>query len=367
MNAAQQVIAKFGGQSALAALLEKRQSTVQHWAKSGRIPPKWYETLLSLTVANGINLSPGDFVLSPVVHMPPESHVPVARWPGKLPIGEASLPVYVLDDGRRVISRSGAVALLTDRSGGGNLEQYLRVGALRPYLPDDVLDQFIDFSIPEVVNRTVRGLHAETFLDITRAFVQARNDGALTTDRQQDIAVKADMFLSACAKTGLIALIDEVTGYQYERAQDALQLKLNLYLEQEMRKWEKTFPDALWREFGRLTQWQGRLNARPKYWGKLVLELIYGYLDRDVLDWLRDNAPAPQKGRNYHQWLSSQFGLKRLTEHIWMTIGMAKICASMPQLREHMAMHFGMEPVQLTFYLPPPTQTSPGENDRFVR
>ena len=142
MNAAQQVIAKFGGQSALAALLEKRQSTVQHWAKSGRIPPKWYETLLSLAVADGISLSPGDFVLSPVVHMPPESHVPIARWPGELPIGEASLPVYVLDDGRRVISRSGAVALLTDRSGGGNLEQYLRVGALRPYLADDVLDQF---------------------------------------------------------------------------------------------------------------------------------------------------------------------------------------------------------------------------------
>ena len=367
MNAAQQVIAKFGGQSALAALLGKRQSTVQHWAKAGRVPSKWYETLLSLAVDNGINLSPGDFVLSPVVRVPPESHVPVARWPGELPIGEASLPVYVLDDGRRVISRSGAVALLTDRSGGGNLEQYLRVGALGPYLPDDVLDQFIDFSIPEVVNRTVRGLQAETFLDITRAFVQARNDGALTTDRQRDIAVKSDVFLAACAKTGLIALIDEVTGYQYERAQDALQLKLNLYLEQEMRKWEKTFPDELWVEFGRLTQWQGRLNARPKYWGKLVLELIYGYLDRDVLDWLRDNAPAPRKGRNYHQWLSSQFGLKRLTEHIWMTIGMAKTCASMPQLREHMAVHFGMEPVQLTFYLPPPTPTSPGENDRSAR
>jgi P63C domain len=352
MNSAQRIVSKFGGQTALASLLGKRQSTIQHWVKTGHIPAKWQQPLLSLAKDNGIDLNPSDFVLPPAAPPPQEPRLPIALWPGELPIGEASLPVYVLDDGRRVISRSGAVALLTDRVGGGNLEAYLRAGALKPYWPEDIVDHFIDFSIPEVVNRTVRGLLAETFLDITRAFVQARNDGALTTDRQHDIAIKADMFLVACAKTGLIALIDEVTGYQYERAEEALRLKLNLFLEQEMRKWEKTFPDELWREFGRLTNWQGRLHERPKHWGKLVLELVYGYLDREVLDWLRENAPAPRKGQNYHQWLSSQYGLKRLTEHLWMLIGIAKTCHNMPQLREHMAVHFVMEPVQLTFYLP---------------
>jgi len=86
------------------------------------------------------------------------------------------------------------------------------------------------------------------------------------------------MFLAACADVGFIALIDEVTGYQYERADDALQIKLRLYLEEEMRRWERTFPDELWKEFGRLTNWRGPLHERPKYWGKLVMELIYEYL-----------------------------------------------------------------------------------------
>ena len=353
MTTAQRIVSKFGGQTALATLVGRRQSTVQHWVKTGRIPSQWQETLLSLAKDHNIDLVPSDFVTQPEAEHP-EHRIPVALWPGELPIGSASLPVYVLDDGRRVISRAGAVSLLVGRVGGGNIEAYLKAGALQQYLPEDVIDQFIEFSIPTVVNRTVRGLPAETFLEITRAFVQARNDGALTTDRQHEIAIKADMFLVACAKTGFIALIDEVTGYQYERAQDALQLKLNLYLEQEMRKWEKTFPDELWLEFGRLTNWQGRLHERPKYWGKLVLELVYGYLDRDVLDWLRENAPAPRHGQNYHQWLSSQFGLKRLTEHMWMLIGIAKTCRTMPQLREHMGVHFGSEPVQLTFYLPAP-------------
>ena len=82
------------------------------------------------------------------------------------------------------------------------------------------------------------------------------------------------MILMACSKVGLIALIDEATGYQFERPLDALQVKLKLFLEEEMRKWEKTFPDELWMEFGRLTNWEGPLHSRPKYWGKLVLEMI---------------------------------------------------------------------------------------------
>ena len=62
MNNAKQIIDRFGGQSALAALLGKRQSTVQHWARTGRIPSQWHERLLDLAHQKGINLEPKDFV-----------------------------------------------------------------------------------------------------------------------------------------------------------------------------------------------------------------------------------------------------------------------------------------------------------------
>ena len=356
MDPAQRVVSKFGGQSALAKLLDKRQSTVQHWVKVGRVPAKWQQPLLALAKEHQIDLSVDDFLESPESTAVEEVHLPTALWHGELPIGESSLPVYVLDDGRRVISRTGAIRLLRDRDVGGNLESYLRTAAVRPYLSKDIPDQMIEYSMPGVVNKGIKGMPADTFIEICRAFVNARNDGLLSSDAQILMAIKADMFLGACAKTGLDALIDEVTGYQYERTQDALRLKLNLYLEQEMRKWEKTFPDELWLEFGRLTNWQGQLHSRPKYWGKLVLELVYEYLDRDVLNWLQENAPAPRKGQNYHQWLTSQYGLKRLTEHIWMLVGIAKTCRDMRELRAQMGIHFGREPVQLTFYLPAPKQ-----------
>lgn len=355
VNTAGFVISKFGGQGALARLIGKGPSTVQYWAKAGNIPAKWHSRLLSLAAQQGIDLAPGDLVEVPggVVPGSIESPtLPEARWPGMLPIGDEEVPVYVLDDGRRVISRTGALNVLAGR-GGGNLESYLRVEALRPYVPSDLAKNMIQFTMPGVVNKTVLGLSAETFLDVCRAYVRARDDGRLlNSERQTEIAIKAGMFLAACANVGLIALIDEVTGFQYQREQDALSIKLKLFLEDEMRKWEKTFPDELWKEFGRLTNWQGTVHQRPKYWGHLVMELIYEYLDPDVAEWLRKNAPKPQHAQNYHQWLSGQYGLKKLIEHIWMVIGMASACQTMAELKRKMAEKYGRIPLQYTLWIP---------------
>lgn len=365
MNSAQRVIGKFGGQRALAAALGKAPSTVQYWAKAGTIPAKWQGPLLNLARAQGVELYPGEFVPSETAtgniddgDGEAEPAPPAAQWPGVLRIAGVELPVYVLADGRRVISRTGATDVITGKRGGGNLESYLEVGALKGYVPEDLPGQWIEFTIPNVVNKTVRGMEAETFIDICAAYVRALDEDALRTDRQRAIAVKAGMFLAACSKVGFIALIDEATGYQYERSADALEFKLALFLEKEMRKWEATFPDDLWKEFGRLTNWEKPLNQRPKYWGQLVMELIYGYLDRDVADWLKTHNPRPEKGHNHHQWLK-QYGLVKLTQHIWMVVGIAKTCETMGELRMRMAQQFGRQPVLHTMFLRPPSAPQP--------
>jgi hypothetical protein len=64
------------------------------------------------------------------------------------------------------------------------------------------------------------------------------------------------------------------------------------------------------------------------------------------------------KRQNYHQWLSSQYGLKKLMEQIWTVIGMAAACKTMREPREKMAERYGRVPVQLTFYLEPPKPTT---------
>ncbi len=353
MNAAKKIIAKFGGQTALAEALHTKQSTVQYWASRGTIPAKWHKAIVEASVRRGISVTPAEFSPSSEPESAPVA-IPEAQWPGHLVVGEDELPVYVLSDGRRVMTRTGALSFLTGGKGGGNLESYLRVQVLESFLPSDLHEQFFDISIPQVVNKKVQAMSASAFIDICRAYTRARDTGALTSESQTAIAIRASLLLSAFAKTGIEAAIDEATGYQYERASDALQTKLRLFLEEEMRPWEKTFPDELWVQFGRLTRWKGPIHERPKYWGKLVMELVYEYLDPDVAEWLKNHAPEPRHGRNYHQWLSGQYGLRKLTEHIWMLIGLASACQDMAELRYRMAEKFGREGVQFRLYLPPP-------------
>ena len=277
----------------------------------------------------------------------PAGNGPVAVAWGDLHVGEATLPCYVLDNGERVFSLKGAVVGLIETE-GGQLAEYIRVQPLRPFLPDDLVPSE-NGAIPALIQfdtggdgftKYASGLPVEKFMDLCVAY-SAAADKVKLTERQSRIAVNANRFIRACAKVGVVALVDEATGYQDRREVDELQFKLNLYLAESMRKWEKTFPDELWAQFGRLTGWTKPAHQRPKYWGHLVLELVYKYLDPDVTEWLQENAPKPAHGQNYHQWLTSQYGLRRLVEHIWKLIGVASTCETMEDLRYRMKELYG--------------------------
>lgn len=296
--------------------------------------------------------------------MPPPPS-PFAKFQGEVTLGGATVDCYVLDTGARVISGRATAKALTGKE-SGNLGEYLGAKALKPFIDKDlVLRETVDFHIPGT-QFTGKGLPAERFLDICNAYVRAlAQDNALPaaerqmTDRQREIAINCSILLSACAKVGLIALIDEATGYQFEREKDALQVKLKAFIADELRDWEKTFPDELWEQFGRLTNWKGPLHSRPKWWGHLVLELIYEALDPDVAERLRTTKPPPRHGQNYHQWLTQDVGLKALVTHIYEIVGIAKTCRDMHELREKVALHYGKEPLQLTIYLPKPPKPPP--------
>lgn len=276
---------------------------------------------------------------------------PFAKFSGELSLGGNPVDCYVLDTGERVISLRGTLKAMADRE-GGNLAEYIGIQGLKPYINSEIiLAETKDFTIPGTQFKG-KGIAAERFLEICNAYVLAQENNDLKTDRQIEIAIKCSILLGACAKTGLIALIDEATGYQYEREQNALQIKLKAFIAEELREWEKTFPDELWEQFGRLTNWRGALHLRPKWWGKLVIELIYDALDPDVAEYLKKNKPPPRKGQNYHQWMTGNYGLKQLITHIYEIIGIAKTCHNIRDLRDKVAEHYGREPVQLTLYMP---------------
>ncbi|GBQ90842.1 P63C domain-containing protein [Gluconobacter albidus] len=276
--------------------------------------------------------------------------LPFAKWKGKLDLGGNELDCYVLGDGRRVVS-SGSTTKAIANIERGSLQDYIGQKALNPFINlEKILQETIRFTIPGTQWVAI-GITTEHFELICRGYVQALYQNASgLTERQKEIAIRCAVLTAGLTRTGLDALVDEATGYQYERAEDALQVKLRAFIAEELRNWEKTFPDELWEEFGRLTNWSTPLQSRPKWWGKLVTELIYDTLDPDVATYLKENKP--EKGIHWHRQLTENVGVRALVSRCWEVVGLAKSCSDIRELRDKVAEHYGHEIVQLSLSLP---------------
>jgi len=356
MNRSEFIVSRFGSQSELARAVGVGQSTVQYWCSKGAIPAKWHDKIISAGREIGLHISPlefsADFRSAPKTSLLDENEVaglpsPFAKWRGKIDLVDDQLDVYVLDTKQRVIALRSAVKAMTDVD-SGKLGNYIGVSALKPFINSDlILGELLEFSIPGTQFRGM-GLTTEQFELICRGYVQALYQGANLTEKQRETAIKCAVLTSGLTRTGLDALIDEATGYQYERAEDALQVKLRAFIAEELRAWEKTFPDELWEEFGRLTNWQGSLTSRPKYWGKLVIELIYDTLDPDVARYLRENRPPP--GVRWHRQLTEDTGIRALVSRCFEVVGLAKSCKTMGELRKKVAHHYGKQSLLFNVY-----------------
>ena len=258
-----------------------------------------------------------------------------------------NIPCYNLDNGQRVF-RFRDMTMALRGVAHGKFGNYLATENVRKYIPERLRPE-------ETRERTPRGVteadingqivptyDATDFIDVCVAFIEASEKGEKLSVAQQEIVEQAQKFIIASAKTGITGLIDEATGYQNVRPANELEMKMAFFLADELRPWEKTFPDQFWVELGRLTGWTD-IKRRPKYWGKLVNEFIYEALDKDVAKYLQENKPPKYTGQRYHQWLHENRGVKTLTEHIWTVIGLAKTCDTIDDLRYEVNKQFSKD------------------------
>jgi len=163
-----------------------------------------------------------------------------AEYTGVLKLEDNEIDCYVLNTTDRVISFRDVLKAIANRD-GGNVAEYIGVEALKPYINKNLLVAgIIHFSIPGLPS-TAKGLKAESFIDICRGYVKALSENALMIARQKEIAFKCSILLASFAKVGLIALIDEATGYRDVLNNDRYKRKIKSFIAAEMRKWEKTF------------------------------------------------------------------------------------------------------------------------------
>ncbi|WP_424653506.1 P63C domain-containing protein [Capnocytophaga sputigena] len=257
---------------------------------------------------------------------------------GILNLGGISIPCYVLQDGTRVLSGRGmqeALKMVDEtedgkQAAGTRLNRYLNQKSLNPFIYKDKKPDHFNPIICYKGTQKINGYEATILADICEAFLEARNSIELST-RQRIIADQCEILIRGFARVGITALVDEATGYQYERERDALQSILKAYINEELLKWQKLFPDMFYYEIFRLNNWDYTVKGiqkRPSVIGRWTNELIYKQLPKGILEELKNRTPKSSEGNytaRFFQSLTPDIGHPALTAQIYKVIGLMNI------------------------------------------
>jgi len=249
-----------------------------------------------------------------------------------LRIGELEIACYVLEDGTRVLSGRGMqTALGLGQRHGALLKSFMARKNIKPFIDNELamaLFEPIRFVRPGRGGKLAVGFEATILPEICDAMLDARKAGVLTV-KQLITADQCEMLTRSFAKIGIIALVDEATGYQEVRDKLALQAILDKYLSEEKAKWAKTFPNEFYKQIFRLRDWRFDPSSvkRPAVIGHLTNDIVYKRIEAGILDRLKEINPKDNKGNRkskHHQFFTNNYGVPELKQHILNLIFMMK-------------------------------------------
>lgn len=266
-----------------------------------------------------------------------------ARWGEKITHGGIlnlagfEVPCYVTESGLRVLSGRGmqdALKLVdetTSNKAGSRLGRLFGYKSLQPLIEQaKSMGHFEPIKL-NYKGKALHGYKAEALTQICELMLEARSQGLLKTQRQEQIAEQCEKLLRAFAKVGLTALVDEATGYQYTRARQALEEIFEAFIAKDLKKWVKTFPDEFYYHICRLKDWkydEKNKNKRGISWARLTNYLIYDRLAPGVKDELKRLTPKNAKGKHKNklfQRLTDDIGHPRLRELLASEITVMRI------------------------------------------
>ena len=268
--------------------------------------------------------------------------VPKATHSGELLIGDLVIPCAILDDAEktRVLTQRGfsmALGRYKNPSKGAiaELPVFLSANNLKPFVDEDLLRSAaeIKFRMAEgsggLGGNIALGYRADLLPKVCNAYLQAQQHGVLKAN-QAHIAEMSRILLNGLATVGIIALVDEATGYQYDRPKQQLEELLRKYLSEGLRKWVRTFPADYFKHLCRLKGVTFRSDMKlPKYFGHLTNNLVYRRMAPGLLKKLKERREDRGTPSNkLHSWLSSDQGVPEALIHLGTVVGLMKVHTS---------------------------------------
>jgi len=286
-----------------------------------------------------------------------------ATHQGQLDLMGNKISCAVLENGTRIlVDRSVATALGKKGSGAywklkkqGEkvLPEYISASYLKPYISDKLINQLENpITYINVNGEITTGIDALLLPEICDVWITARNNGILN-ENQENTAEKAYILMKAFAKVGITALVDEATGYQYDRERFELQKILKAYVSDEILKWQLTFTDEFYKEIFRL--WglpyiPKYIKNKPSFIGKLTTKYIYDQMPTGVMDKIRENIGKTENGNykyRWHQGLTPDIGKEHLKKQIYEVTAIMSVSKTKKQFDKLFKEKYGTEPVQL--------------------
>jgi P63C domain len=262
--------------------------------------------------------------------------LPQAICEGSLDLGVVELDSYVLKDRRRVFHKRNMADAIGLKSQGGNV--FLRtinskgLGSLIPDKIKDKMNNPIVFRTPS--GAVAHGFEGTDLIEVCDAIWEARKQGKLTTS-QHLIGIQAEIIIRSVAKVGIIALIDEATGYIKDKGKEEYREFYKQFVREEARQYEKEFPDQLFDviyELYHITR--KHKNKHPQFFGHFIRKYIYKPLANSngaVLEMIDEKNPVvyTSGGRKYKifQFLE-EIGTSALRSQIWQVIGIGNATRS---------------------------------------
>jgi hypothetical protein len=243
-----------------------------------------------------------------------------------LRIGGTEIPCYVLEDGTRVLSQRGLIAGIgmssgSTKSGDARPVAFFDTEAIKPFVVNNLtvaLKSPIMFTPPHG-GKPANGYPAAILADICETVLAARRAGVIS--QQSAVADQCEILVRGFARVGIIALVDEATGYQRDRSRDALAKILEAFVAKELQPYVKKFPADFYEEMFRLRglPFDPKSVKRPMYFGHLTNDIIYRRLAPGVWKELKEKARQMAEGKtmpHLHRLLTLDVGDPRLKDMV---------------------------------------------------
>ncbi len=246
-----------------------------------------------------------------------DGDLPLATHEGEFPLNEAVIDCANLFDGRRIITQATFLRVLgrsrSPKAGTGILST---VDKLPIFLQSDHIKHLINNDLVEstkpIFYRSLGGgkgvgYDATLLPKVAEVYLKYRDeciakDGTIPK-RYEKIIAASDILMRGLAHVGIIALVDEATGYQKDRVKTELAKILEAFVAKELQPWVSTFPPEFYEQLFRIRGIANMSNGvkRPSYFGYLTNDIVYMRLAPGVLKELKEKAEKNEKGQRKHK------------------------------------------------------------------